>query len=1088
MSAEPITVLITDMEGSTEFTEGRGDEKAMDLLRVHEKLVRDVVAQHGGREIKSMGDGFMVTFATPTAGIACALDIVNVLRDHNERNPDEPIRVRMGLNAGVVIEEGGDIYGTTVNAAARIAAKARSGQVLVSESVKVRAHGDWLFIDRGLYWLKGLRERWTLFEVTREAEAPHPSLEGRSPFIDREDERAALRVYVDAVLDGRGGLVLLAGDAGAGKTRLAEEIGVEAGGRGARLLVGRCYEASQTLPFAPFVDILESVERSVSHETFRVMLGEAAGEIARLIPHIRRRYSDVPAPTELPDPDQARRYLFSSIRDVLAGMARSRPLVVLLDDVHWADEQSLLLLEQLADDLPTLPIFVIGTYIEAELAASRPFQGTLEKLHRRRLVERFHIGPLSVEDLRALVGSLVRREPPAPLVELLYRETEGNVFFAEEVVRHLLEQERILDDAGAWRTDVETLDLDVPETIRLTVGRRLDGLADDTRRILTTAALVGRAFGFDLMEPLSELGEDDLIDALDDAERAGVITSTSEGGAVQFRFSHELIRQTLVGEVSLTRRQLLHQRIAQALQEVHAASLREHAAAIAYHLNQAGRRTDPAQAVRFLVMAGERALEAAAYADAARYLDRSLALLPDEELATRAAILEKLGTAERSLGQLDDALSTWREALDAYEATAQPYEVARLCLDAGIQVAFWLRGRDVLHLVERGLRALGERRTAVRGGLLALSGAVASQGGDYRRGVELLDDALQIARAHEDERVLGLTLYSYAALHFAYSQFPEAVAYARESVDHLRQTSDLWNLANALAYVANSLNWMGRFDEAQPEAREAEELARRVGSWSAWAFADRALTQPRFGRDPDSQWYLEDGRRALDLGRRQGFQWLAGVGFVRMGVAAFWLGRWEEALARFEEALALEGWRALGYVGCVFQTQGYLGQREQALDLLSRASSELPAVGEPNTTARWTLGLMAAETLAVLGEHEAAADLHPMAVEALATGAVARGLDFRLLRTIAGITAGCAKRYEEAEEHFAEAILLARDLPVRNEEPDAQRFLAEMLLRRNGGGDAERAAELLSRAGELYRSFGMARHAELTRTLAGQTA
>src|SRR5205823_1310896 len=147
------------------------------------------------------------------AGIACALDIQEALGRYNDANPDQPIRVRMGLNDGPVIEERGDLYGTTVNATSRIAAKARSGQVLVSESVRKHSGdaGDWSFVDRGLFWLKGLRERWTLYEATRGPEqALPPSAEGRTPFIDRDDERASMRLYVDAALEGRGGFVLLA--------------------------------------------------------------------------------------------------------------------------------------------------------------------------------------------------------------------------------------------------------------------------------------------------------------------------------------------------------------------------------------------------------------------------------------------------------------------------------------------------------------------------------------------------------------------------------------------------------------------------------------------------------------------------------------------------------------------------------------------------------------------------------------------------------------------------------------------------------------------------------------------------------------
>lgn len=1084
------TVLITDMEGSTALTEGRGDDAAMDLLRTHERLVREVVAAHGGREIKSMGDGFMIAFDACDQGLACAVDIQKALGAHNTSRPDQPILVRMGMNVGSVIEEGGDLYGTTVNAAARIVAKARSGQIIVSAAVRDLAGegGDWTFIDRGPYWLKGLRERWILYEVARpDAPPPTHAPEGVTPFINREDERATLRVYVDAALDGRGGLILLSGDAGAGKTRLAEEVGLEAGGRGMRFLVGRCYEASRSHPFGPLVDVLESVERAVSPERFRAILGEAAPEIARLIPHVRRRFEDVPASPEVPDPDQARRYLFTSIREVLVGMARERPLFLLLDDLQWADDPSLMFLEQLAQDLTTLPILVVGTYIPAEPGATRRLQTVIERLHRRRLVERLSVGPLAEEHLAELLTSLVGREPPMQLVRLLYRETEGNVFFAEEVVRHLLEEADVFDDQGAWRADLGTLDLEIPETVLLTIGRRLDALEEQTRSALAVAALIGRGFGFDLLRQLTESGEDELIDVLDEAERARIITSTSEGGAVQFRFSHELIRHTLVGELSLARRQRLHHQIAQAMEHVFAVSLPEHAADIAYHLTEAGRRADAEHTVRFCVMAGDRALDAAAYEESLRHLDRALSLLPSDS-PERAGVLEKLGMAERSLGHPDDAISTWHEALDAYERSGDMDSVARLCLTAGIQVALWLRRRETFGLSDRGLAALGTRQTAERAGLVALRAMVASGTGTYDEAMAYFDEALSIARAYEDDQVLGMVLYSEAAHHFNYGQFAQAVSVGRESIEHLRRAGDIWNLANALAYVGQSLGWLGRFEEAAKVGAEAEPLARRLGNWSAVVYADRARAWQRDAARPDPAERWEAGQRDRELGHRLGYRWMVNVGNARMSHAAFMNGRWDDAISLAAEAARYETGATTAQKARLFMYLAYNGDRDAATSQLDVLRTGIARPGRPNTTGAWNTTLFLIEGLAVLGEAAAAAELYPIVVEQMQTGTLFRGWDLRLLQTVAGIAATCARDWDVATHHFQEALRLTRELPFRLEEPEACRFYAQMLIDRGRAQDTAEASELLRRALVEYSAMGMPRHEQLVQALLDQTA
>ena len=1083
---EPLstTVLITDMEGSTEFTEGRGDDAAMDLLRVHERIVRDIVAGHRGREIKSMGDGFMIAFPTPDVGIACALDIQEALARHNSDHPEQVIRVRMGINAGTVIEEGGDIYGTTVNAASRIAAKARSGQVLVSEAVRNESHrtGDWACVDRGPFWLKGLRQRWTLYEVTRGPElAVAQEPERFTPFLDREDERATLRLYVDAALEGRGGMVLLSGDAGVGKTRIAEEIGLEASGRGMRFLTGRCYEASQAHAFAPFVDVLEAVERAVSPHTFRSILGEAAGEIARLAPHIRRQYADIPEPVTLPDPDQARRYLQTSVRNVLAGIAHERPLFVLLDDLHWSDEPSLRLLEQLAADLLTLPILIVGTYIRAGLTESGVLGATIETLHRRRLVEHIHVGPLSQDDLGALLEALGGKDPPPGLVQLLYRETDGNVFFAEEVARDLLRQGKILDETGRWRPDVESLDLDVPDSVRLTIGRRLDGLTATTRRMLAIAAVIGRAFGFELLITVSELEEEELIDALEEAERSRIIASTSEGGAIQFRFTHELIRQTLVGDVSLTRRQIWHQRIAEAMQDEFSSTLADHAAEIAYHLSEAGRRADPSTTARFLVAAGERALEASAYEEAHRHLDRALSLLPYDDLAIRAPILEKLALAECSLGHLDEALITWREALDAYDAAKDVDAIGRLCLDAGLLASFWRAGEGY-KLAKRGLEAIGDRRNPVRGGLLAICAGFEGAVGRYEDAEHLFDEAL--THAGEDHRVLGTTLYMRAYNYLLHLEHAKVVEVGREAMSHLRQASDVWTLASASAHVGSALAWLGHFEEGASVAEEGKKLGRKLGNWTAYYAADRARSFRHLGRNPDLGRLEADGLRDYETGRSLGVDWLTSTGAGRVGLAAFWAGRWQQALERYEEATHLDPPGAGGgHAPRLFLCHAYMGNRSLATDLIEQARPGFARAGRANPGPAWISALMGIEALAILGESEAAADLYPVALDIMSKGSVLRAWDFRLLQTLAGIAATCAGDWSTAEHHFREALRLAHDLPMRLEEPEARRFYAQMLLLRAGPGDRDEAWRELEQAIAEYRAIGMPAHEELARRL-----
>jgi tetratricopeptide (TPR) repeat protein len=411
---------------------------------------------------------------------------------------------------------------------------------------------------------------------------------------------------------------------------------------------------------------------------------------------------------------------------------------------------------------------------------------------------------------------------------------------------------------------------------------------------------------------------------------------------------------------------------------------------------------------------------------------------------------------------------------------------ARVCLDAVIQVAWWRRSRDVTRLVERGLGILGELDSSTRAGLLAVAGMTASQTGGYERGEELLDEALAIATRQRDDWVIGLTLYARATHHFSYQEFREAVEAGSESIDFLRRASDVWNLANILGYVGTACGWLGRFEAAAEFGAEGEALAHRLGNWSAFAFAEQARGFHDIGAKPANDELDRRGRRALDLGRDMGFVWLESVGHSRLGLAAFWRGDWTDALAAFELAADLEGGGSLGgQLGRLLLIHAYLGHRDETLDLIERARPQFPSVDRPASARSWNLAATAVEAFRLLGERDEVAELYPtMSALAGASGSVMRAWDFRLVATLRGIAAGCGGEWEAAEAHFEEALGQAKALPMLREEPEAQRFFAQMLLDRNRAGDRERAAELLETAREAYTTFGMPRHAALTRDIA----
>jgi predicted ATPase len=373
------------------------------------------------------------------------------------------------------------------------------------------------------------------------------------------------------------------------------------------------------------------------------------------------------------------------MREYLKRASEAQPLALVVDDLHWADESSLQLLEHLAQDLRERRIVIVGTYRDVELGVSRPLARTLGGLLRQRIADRISLRRLSPASVAAMLRALGGQDPPAALAASIYNETEGNPFFVEEVFRHLAEEGKLFDERRRWREDLDVDELEVPESVRLVVGRRVERVGDDCQRALGAAAVIGRRFRYDLLEALEEVEPDVLLDSIDDAQRAHLIVAEERLKEAWFSFSHELIRQTLLADLSLPRRQRMHLRIAEAFDKVYGSAVADHAADIAHHLYQAGAAADAYKTCHYLQLAGDQALHAAAFEDALRQYEHALSLqLPDDRV--RADLLYRRGSTQRRLGRWEEAGADWRDALAAYEELGDAESVSRISGEIALQL------------------------------------------------------------------------------------------------------------------------------------------------------------------------------------------------------------------------------------------------------------------------------------------------------------------------------------------------------------------------------------------------------------------
>lgn len=685
-----VTVLFTDLVGSTELNQSVGDDRARDISRALERVVGEAIESNRGVPIKGLGDGVMSAFASARRAIACAQEVQRGVAAWNRQHGESPVEMRIGLHTGEVIEDDGDIHGETVIIAKRIEGAARPGTIYVSDTVHgVLGTARDELIDRGEHDLKGIAAPWRLYEVPWQSDDTAPA--DRPPYVGRDAERRQVQALVHHAAAGRGALLIVSGEAGVGKSRLVAEAMSEAASVGAVVLTGQCLDMTPAPPFQPVVDQISAAGRALSDEQFRVVIGDNAAEVATLMPAVRQRFDDLPEPPPLP-PDQERQYVLHGIVEFIERGSVAQPLVLVYEDVHWADESTLLVLQALAPRLATLPILVIVTHRPVDLEPDLPLAKSLPVLVRQDATVGLGLRSLDHQDVATLLTSLSGSPPPPGLLKMVMSESDGNPYFVEELYRHLIESDKAFDESGAWRTDVELGETEVPKSVQLLVGRRLEGLDSRFRRHLAAAAVIGRTFTFDLFDEVASADEDELFDALEAAERMSLVEDATRGRQATYRFTHELVRQTVLGEFSVARRQRMHLRVARVLTDHDAAG---RAVEISNHYDLAGGAADDDEAGAAHMAAAATAFEANAFEDALVHLDRAA----DREEGDREAMTRTLALRARCLQglvRIDDALEALRSALGL--------------VDADSDVAFDVRSQLVTLLLDlfRGSEALAE--------------------------------------------------------------------------------------------------------------------------------------------------------------------------------------------------------------------------------------------------------------------------------------------------------------------------------------------------------------------------------------------
>jgi class 3 adenylate cyclase len=1079
-SIELATILVTDLVGSTRLATSVGPARADGLRDEYFALLREAIGASGGHEVKNTGDGLVVAFRSASAAVRCAVSMQQLF-ERRYRRAEQKLQVRIGLGAGESTVQDGDYFGMPSIEAARLCAKAPADGILVSPAVRMltsRLDGI-RFESVGELELKGFSEPIEAFAVpwTRLADEaagvggwPLPALLRSAPraaFVGREAERALTEHSRTQARAGARQVVLVSGEPGIGKSRLASFSAHGAHGEGFAVLWGACSE-ELAVPYEPWISVCSQLVEHAPSELLERHVDRYGGELGRLTRELPRRLPEVPEP-ESSDPETERFLLFSAVAGALVELAASVPVCLVLDDLHWADGASVALLKHVVSSADASALQAIVAFRDSDLGKDHPLGAVLADLRRIEGVQRIALEGLGADEVSEVMAAAAGHELDADglvLAEEIASETDGNPFFVGEVLRSLVESGRLLYDSETQRWSVDrSVPLGLPESVRDVIIRRVERLGDEVREALTIAAVIGRSFELGLLARLMGTTESELLERLEAAVAASLLDESTERVG-RFRFLHALINQTLYDGLGATRRASMHHRVALTLEELYGQDPGEHVAELAAHWRLAA--TDRSKAAHYAARAGRQALDSLAPAEAAKLFADALDLLGPVDDAERCRALIGLGEAQQLTG--DPAYRTTLLQAAQIASSLRDPELATAAAVANTRGFSSLIGHlddERVEAIERALELDDRADPGRRAQLLALESQELLYEHDRTRRQALATEAVALARDIPDPRVRARVLQH--AFHGLWG--PDMVAVRADMANDLLAAAqaaedralEFWANFLLLNVSSETCDFAGAQAARDRQQKLAEALAQPTLSWIAqvgvagWAALEGDLVAGE-----------RLARQARELGELAGQPDALQVFGEYRALARTYQGRGDQQLIELSRRAADAHPRMAVWSASTALYETYFGSREAARALLrDAAESGLERVG-------WDL--LRLVTLAFYTE--AASRLHADAAAALVYGLLepwqdqfvwSGTLGYGHVRLWLGVAAAILRRDDDADDHFAFACRFHDDNGLRLWSARSHLGWAESFAAR---GERARAHEHAARALELARTYG----------------
>jgi class 3 adenylate cyclase/tetratricopeptide (TPR) repeat protein len=756
-------IMFTDMVGFSALAQ-RNERVALALLEEHRGILRPLFARFRGREVKTMGDGFLVEFDSALDATECGVEIQRSVFARNRRGPVDKIEVRVGIHEGDVVRAENDLYGDAVNIAARIEPLAEPGGIAVTgpvyEQVRNKLAFSWAPIERAS--LKNIEFPVSVYRIEL------PWLAARAgrltPFVDRSPELEAFQPLLKAAGQGEGIVFALGGEPGVGKTRLAEELAQHGERLGFRLLRARGHRGELPAPYSYWAELVRQFAKDAPNALLYKVASDSVRELVQLVPELAERLG--PGPPAPPVPaEQERTRFFEGIARFFENVARESPVILLLDDLQWGDIASLRVLGYLGQRTASLRLVLLLTYRDNEVPENTTLREVLDELSRAHRLALRTLRRFDPSASAEMIGHLLG-EPTASverLIQVVQEKTGGNPFFLESVIQSLIEEGKLVWSDEGWLPK-KGAEIRLPENIRSLIRQRTSRLDEAAVTTLRVASVLGSEFTFDALARLTELPEDQLLVQLELGLQHHLMEERPVGpGSSVYAFVDFQIRDTLYDELSLVRRSRYHRKAGEILESLPSPAHPTPALDLAQHFLLGN---DLDRALKYTLQAADEAVRIYAREEALRQYTTAHELLePFPEDSRRLQVTEKMAEQLNLLGKPEEALTLRRQLADEYERLGHSRAAGNLHRLIAREFSVHnepVRAREHWEKARTLLESGPESKELAR--LYDTMGGFLYEAGKSREAIEMYAKAIRIAEAVGDWEVQAMGQTILAAL------------------------------------------------------------------------------------------------------------------------------------------------------------------------------------------------------------------------------------------------------------------------------------------------------------------------------------